>query len=73
MSFFLAGSRAGRQAGQRQREEGYSAKVHSSRLCHSDTPPAHGATPDGNVHPETLHEFSRIQSIDSWPSGCYFR
>jgi len=34
---------------------------------------AHQATAGGNVNPETLLYFSRIQRIDTWRSGCYFR
>ena len=76
MRLFLAGSDAGRyacQGGRSQRESGYPAKIHSPRLCHSDTAPAHAATAGGKVHSETLRNFSMIQSIDSWRSGCYFR
>ena len=44
---------------------------HQSRLCHSDTAPAHPAT---QLHMSALHKIltsKRLKSIDTWMSDCY--
>ena len=63
---FVIGGRWAGQGGHGQRQSGQAAKVHSSRLCHSDTVDAHGATPGGWVRRTTFRDFSRIEAFDTW-------